>query len=114
MRSAASLNPILVPTVQRTAASRLTRFQAHCAVTTGIPEAIVREWVGHVDADVMKLYTHIASTTSQEAMRRLALPGDVVADEEQKGLAQRSAGQETGSALFQHNSQEEHDGHSAK
>jgi integrase/recombinase XerD len=42
------------------------------ALTAGVPEAIVREWVGHVDRDVMKLYTHIASAASQAAMRRFA------------------------------------------
>lgn len=42
------------------------------ALTEGIAESVVREWVGHVDRDVMKLYTHIASATSQEAMRKLS------------------------------------------
>src|SRR5207245_1975003 len=41
------------------------------ALTAGIPEAVVREWVGHVDRDILRLYTHIASATSQAAMRRL-------------------------------------------
>jgi integrase len=41
------------------------------ALTNGIPEAVVRAWVGHVDADVLKLYTHIADADSQAAMRRL-------------------------------------------
>jgi integrase/recombinase XerD len=41
------------------------------ALTLGIPEAIVRNWVGHVDAEVIKLYTHIADVPSQAAMRRL-------------------------------------------
>jgi site-specific recombinase XerD len=42
------------------------------ALTKGVPEAVVREWVGHVDRDIMKLYTHIASEASQAAMRRFA------------------------------------------
>ena len=42
------------------------------ALLRGIPEAIVRQWVGHVDAEVMKLYTHIADASSQAAMQRLA------------------------------------------
>ena len=42
------------------------------ALTKGIPEAVVRSWVGHVDRDVMKLYTHIADQASQAAMQRLA------------------------------------------
>ncbi|MDG3005831.1 tyrosine-type recombinase/integrase [Paludisphaera mucosa] len=45
------------------------------ALTGGIAESVVREWVGHVDRDVMKLYTHIASATSQEAMRKLSQSG---------------------------------------
>lgn len=42
------------------------------ALTQGIPEAIVRTWVGHVDDDVIRLYTHIADESSQAAMQRLA------------------------------------------
>jgi integrase len=42
------------------------------ALMSGIPEAFVRQWVGHVDRDVMKLYTHIADEASQAAMQRLA------------------------------------------
>lgn len=45
-------------------------FISH-ALTRGTPEAVVRTWVGHVDADVMKLYTHIADQASQAAMQRL-------------------------------------------
>jgi integrase len=41
------------------------------ALTQGTPEAIVRQWVGHVDAEVIKLYTHIADASSQAAMQRL-------------------------------------------
>lgn len=42
------------------------------ALMQGIPEAIVREWVGHVDPEVLKLYTHILDEASQAAMQRLA------------------------------------------
>ncbi len=42
------------------------------ALTKGIPEAVVRSWVGHVDPEVMKLYTHIADEASQAAMQRLS------------------------------------------
>jgi integrase len=42
------------------------------AVAGGIPEAIVRGWVGHVDREVLQLYTHIADADSQHAMQRLA------------------------------------------
>ena len=37
------------------------------ALTQGIPEAILRQWVGHVDAEVIKLNTHIADVSSQAA-----------------------------------------------
>ncbi|HVX62266.1 MAG TPA: site-specific integrase, partial [Pirellulales bacterium] len=46
-------------------------FISH-ALTRGIPEAIVRKWVGHVDAEILKHYTHIADAASQAAMQRLA------------------------------------------
>jgi integrase len=45
-------------------------FVSH-ALTKGTPEAVVREWVGHLDKDVLKLYTHIADESSQNAMERL-------------------------------------------
>jgi site-specific recombinase XerD len=52
------------------------------ALTSGIPEAVVREWVGHVDRDIMKLYTHIASSTSQEAMRHFSATTEGTTGEE--------------------------------
>lgn len=41
------------------------------ALTSGVPEAIVRQWVGHVDPDVIRMYTHVADAISREAMQRL-------------------------------------------
>lgn len=41
------------------------------ALTRGTPEATVRKWVGHVDAEIMKRYTHIADLESHAAMQRL-------------------------------------------
>ena len=46
-------------------------FISH-ALTSGIPEAIVRQWVGHVDQNIMRRYTHIADSASRAAMQRLA------------------------------------------
>src|SRR5262249_35433719 len=46
-------------------------FISH-ALTQRTPEAIVRKWVGHVDDEVIKWYTHIADESSQAAMQRLA------------------------------------------
>jgi site-specific recombinase XerD len=42
------------------------------ALINGTPQAIVRQWVGHVDAEILKLYTHIADAAPQAAMQRLA------------------------------------------
>lgn len=50
-------------------------FISH-ALTHGVPEAIVRQWVGHVDRDIIQQYTHIADCASQTAMQRLAQFGD--------------------------------------
>lgn len=41
------------------------------AVVKGISEPMIRKWVGHVDAETLKHYTHIADQFSQEAMRKL-------------------------------------------
>lgn len=56
-------------------------FISH-ALTQGIPEAIVRQWVGHVDDEVIKLYTHIADESSQAAMQRLGGAGNAVLQEQ--------------------------------
>ena len=42
------------------------------ALINGVPEATVRKWVGHVDPETMKRYTHIADSVSQRAMKQLA------------------------------------------
>lgn len=42
------------------------------ALLNKTPEAMVRKWVGHVDAKVMELYTHMTDDASQAAMQRLA------------------------------------------
>ncbi|MCA9014767.1 MAG: tyrosine-type recombinase/integrase [Planctomycetaceae bacterium] len=41
------------------------------AIVQGIPEAIIRSWVGHVDHKTLQHYTHIADRESQVAMQRL-------------------------------------------
>ena len=41
------------------------------AIVGGIPEAIIRSWVGHVDQKTLQHYTHIASAESRAAMERL-------------------------------------------
>ena len=44
------------------------------AIVAGIPEAIIRKWVGHVDHKTLQHYTHIADRESQAAMERLNRP----------------------------------------
>ena len=46
------------------------------AIIAGVPEAVVRTWVGHVDQEIMRRYTHIADAASQAAIRRLSEPQD--------------------------------------
>ena len=41
------------------------------ALCAGVPEAVVRSWVGHVDPQVIRLYTHVHDETSLAAMERL-------------------------------------------
>ncbi len=42
------------------------------ALIRGTPEVLVRTWAGHVDWNMLKLYSHIADSDSQEAMKRLS------------------------------------------
>jgi integrase len=81
------------------------------ALTEGIPVAIVRQWVGHVDAEVIKLYTHIADPSSQAAMQRLegAVNNEPAAGSEAKG----SKCHEGKSAQIQHNRRGQRNGPNA-
>jgi integrase len=45
-------------------------FISH-ALTRGVPEAVVRDWVGHVDAQTIRWYMHIADKESHAQMERL-------------------------------------------
>ncbi|MCE5328049.1 MAG: tyrosine-type recombinase/integrase [Planctomycetaceae bacterium] len=42
------------------------------ALSHNIPESTVREWVGHVDPEIIKIYTHVEDEDSSRAMKRLA------------------------------------------
>lgn len=42
------------------------------ALLAGIPEPIVREWVGHVDPAIIRQYTHVRLSESQIAMAKLS------------------------------------------
>lgn len=48
-------------------------FISRC-LTLGIEESVVRSWVGHVDPEIMRLYTHIRIPVSQERIQRLKRP----------------------------------------
>ena len=74
-------------------------FISHAAIR-GIPEAIIRKWVGHVDADVLKIYTHIADEASQAAMQRLT--GLDTTNLQTKGPKDGQTDTDAGSARFQH------------
>ena len=41
------------------------------ALASGAPEASVCEWAGHVDAQILELYTHVADEDSKAQMVRL-------------------------------------------
>jgi integrase len=42
------------------------------ALLQGRPVAVVQEWVGHVDEQIIGHYTHVHSDASQSTMRKLA------------------------------------------
>jgi integrase len=42
------------------------------ALTAGIPESVVRTWVGHVDPHVIRLYTHISDEVSKSYVSRFS------------------------------------------
>ena len=42
------------------------------ALTNGTPVATVQAWAGHLDAAIIKLYTHVADQVSQQQMEQLA------------------------------------------
>lgn len=45
------------------------------ALSRGVPEAVVRSWVGHVDDAVIRLYTHISDEVSQAYVTRFSQEG---------------------------------------
>lgn len=53
------------------------------ALLNGIPVAVVRQWVGHVDPHVIDLYTHVHDAASQEAMKKLTGDQKRTGDENQ-------------------------------
>lgn len=74
-----------------------------------MPVAVVREWVGHVDEQVLRLYTHVNNSASQEAMRALTQSNNRLAQ-----TTETPAHSEAGSAQFQHTQKEGQNEHDAK
>lgn len=65
------------------------------ALTEGTAEAVVRAWVGHVDAEVLKLYTHIADRASQAAMEDLSRRGDTKQGREAEKTSPSTSGEDS-------------------
>ncbi|MDZ4683446.1 MAG: site-specific integrase [Planctomycetaceae bacterium] len=42
------------------------------ALMRGVPEPVVRQWVGHVDPAIIRLYTHVSDEVSQTYIRRFS------------------------------------------
>ena len=71
--------------------------------------AVVKEWVGHVDQQVLALYTHVHNDASQAAMQRLSEANQRLQKEEKS-----RDGKEADSAQTQHNGKESGDANDAK
>ena len=71
------------------------------ALLKGVPVAVVKEWVGHVDDEVIKVYTHVHDAASQAAMRKLT-----EANLGRDGTAERRGAAGGGSAHNQHSDRE--------
>ena len=89
------------------ASDKVTSTIRHAFISTalvnGTPEAMVRQWVGHVDRDIIKLYTHIADSSSQEAMARL---GNAARAPETAPPTDRHSCQDVELAQIQHSREE--------
>jgi integrase len=42
------------------------------AALQGVPERVLRKWIGHVDREILDWYFHLADPQSREAMQRLS------------------------------------------
>jgi site-specific recombinase XerD len=71
------------------------------ALLKGTAEAMVRAWVGHVDSEIIQLYTHVHNQASQAAMQRLAEANQKLQSREQSS---HDAGND--SAQIQHSREE--------
>ena len=48
-------------------------FCSQCA-NTGIPERVVMDWLGHVDAEMVRRYYHLDPQESRRQMDRVSIP----------------------------------------
>ncbi|MCE9534602.1 MAG: site-specific integrase [Planctomycetes bacterium] len=79
------------------------------ALLNNVPVAVVREWVGHVDDEIIELYTHVHDDASQAAMQRLAKVNDNL-----QTMENSSHGTENASAQNQHSDEEGQNARDAK
>jgi len=79
------------------------------AAMNGVPEAVIREWVGHVDEQILRHYTHVHSEASQEAMKRMVEKN--LRSQEAKKSQTRMV---SDSAQIQHNPEEDGNEKNAK
>ncbi|MCE9560839.1 MAG: site-specific integrase [Planctomycetes bacterium] len=79
------------------------------ALLKGTAVAVVREWVGHVDQQVIDLYTHVHNNASQTAMQRLAEANQQLQKEDKSRDSK-----EASSAQTQHTRKEDRNENDAK
>jgi site-specific recombinase XerD len=68
------------------------------AANTGVPERLLRQWIGHADREILDWYYHLADRESKEAMQRLSKASK---------LSQPKDDLDLNSAQTQHNPQED-------
>lgn len=47
-------------------------FISQCA-TRGIPESVIRDWVGHVDPKIMRIYMHVSDDVTRQYLQRFSM-----------------------------------------
>ena len=79
------------------------------ALAAGVPEAVVQSWVGHVDRNVIRLYTHISDEVSQGYVSRFSAASRTEESQSNKP----TDGNEDVSYSFQHTQENYDHGHVA-
>ena len=46
-------------------------FVSHALVVGKVPPDVVRQWVGHLDPEILKNYTHVSNNASQDYMAHM-------------------------------------------